>query len=194
VKFLFLFCLSIALHFSSCKDKPNKIQVLSGSNLTDKEAIEQIVTEIYKDKLKSFKLEEIEPEKWKLTIDFGGTTALTFIPKDKYNEFMENLVALYLLKTFKNCSSRNLQEVRIALVKPFYVSDPSLPSESIEEFEIFRTRLSITELNKVTGWNHIDEFSESKKGEPSLQVIEILQEIRKVWIIELNELKRIEIK
>ena len=88
---------------------------------------------------------------------------------------------------------RNLDNMRISVVKPYYVKEPEAKKEVTEEFEVFRASISVSELEKITGWNNQKLLSDNRNiNNPN--VIETFNQVRLRWKIELNELSRIELK
>lgn len=181
------------LSFITCKQKSTNLESISlDSKLTDDKAIELIVQNVYSTTLKSLKIEKTKSNQWKAFIEFGGSSALTFLSKDNYREMLERTVALNILKTFRLSKTRHLSSVRVSLVKPFYVNDPQLNKETIEEFEVFRVKYSLKKLSSIVGWDSVK--LENENSTVSEQAIPILDEIRKGWKVELNEVHRVEVK
>ena len=63
----------------------------------------------------------------------------------------------------------------------------------MEEFEVFRVSISLNDLNTIQDWENPKLLSDNKNAN-NAKVIELFNQVRLKWKIELNELRRIELK
>ncbi|MEM7182656.1 MAG: hypothetical protein AAF518_17205 [Spirochaetota bacterium] len=161
--------------------------------LSDEQAIELICKQVYQAQLKQIKISKT-PEGYYADIDFGGSSAFTFLNRNNYKSRVYALTALYLFRVMQAGKKYNLQTIRSSLSKPFHVKHKELKQEIVEEFEVLRVKSTREKLEKITGWNTTSAFSRTQNGGPSQDVFKILGEIPKHWQVELDELYRIEIK
>ena len=187
----------IFLFIVSCsKGSPNQKEILAlqeNSNISDEEALYGIGRIIFRDTLKSFKAEKNSSEKQDVTIEYGGNRAYTFYTEGNYSERIQFDTVRLILLYANAAKKRNLDNMRISVVKPYYVKEPDVKKEVTEEFEVFRASISVSELEKITGWNNQKLLSDNRNiNNPN--VIETFNQVRLRWKIELNELSRIELK
>lgn len=187
----------IFLFIVSCsKGSPNQKEILAlqeNSNISDEEALYGIGRIIFRDTLKSFKAEKNSSEKLDVTIEYGGNRAYTFYTEGNYSERIQFDTVRFILMYANASKKRNLDNMRISVVKPYYVKEPDAKKEVTEEFEVFRASISVSELEKITGWNNQKLLSDNRNiNNPN--VIETFNQVRLRWKIELNELSRIELK
>ena len=192
---LFNTILLVSFFFCSCQEDSSKpIQGISvPQGLSDKQAIELICKQVYQTQLKQVKITQTQ-EGYYADIDFGGSSAFTFLNRNNYKSRVYALTALYLFRVMQAGEKYNLQTIRSSLNKPFYVKHKELKQEIVEEFEVLRVKATRKNLQKIADWNITNAFASSKNGEPSPGVYKILAEIPKQWRVELDELYRIEIK
>ena len=194
---LFRSIICIFLFIVSCsKGSPNQKEILAlqeNSNISDEEALYGIGRIIFRDTLKSFKAEKNSSEKLDVTIEYGGNRAYTFYTEGNYTERIQFDTVRFILMYANASKKRNLDNMRISVVKPYYVKEPDAKKEVTEEFEVFRASISVSELEKITGWNNQKLLSDNRNiNNPN--VIETFNQVRLRWKIELNELSRIELK
>ena len=187
----------IFLFIVSCsKSNSNQKEILAfqeNSNISDEEALYGISRIIFGDTLKSFKAEKNSSEKQDVTIEYGGNRAYTFYTEGNYTERIQFDTVRFILMYANASKKRNLDNMRISVVKPYYVKEPDAKKEVTEEFEVFRASISVSELEKITGWNNQKLLSDNRNvNNPN--VIETFNQVRLRWKIELNELSRIELK
>ena len=187
----------IFLFIVSCsKSNSNQKEILAfqeNSNISDEEALYGISRIIFGDTLKSFKAEKNSSEKQDVTIEYGGNRAYTFYTEGNYTERIQFDTVRFILMYANASKKRNLDNMRISVVKPYYVKEPDAKKEVTEEFEVFRVSISVSELEKITGWNNQKLLSDNRNiNNPN--VIETFNQVRLRWKIELNELSRIELK
>ncbi len=196
IKYSFIILLLIFFGNScSHKDAKNKeIEALQNNkNITDEESLYGIAKIIFGDSLKSFKTEKNENGKQNVTIDYGGNRAYTFYSEGNYTERIQLDTARYILLFSQSAKIRNLEELRISVVKPYYVKEPDAKKEVPEEFEVFRAKVSLSEIEKIPNWENAKLLRDNKNINNS-NVTEFLNQVRLKWKIELNELNRIELK
>ena len=196
INYFFIILLFIFFGYScSHKDAKNKeIEALQNNkNITDEESLYGIAKIIFGDSLKSFKTEKNENGKQNVIIDYGGNRAYTFYSEGNYTERIQLDTARYILLFSQSGKIRNLDALRISVVKPYYVKEPDAKKEVTEEFEVFRVSVLISEIEKIPNWENAKLLRDNKNINNS-NVTEFLNQVRLKWKIELNELNRIELK
>ncbi|HRG48043.1 MAG TPA: hypothetical protein PLX69_01755 [Leptospiraceae bacterium] len=187
----------IFLFIVSCsKGSPNQKEILAlqeNSNISDEEALYGIGRIIFRDTLKSFKAEKNSSEKQDVTIEYGGNRAYTFYTEGNYSERIQFDTVRLILLYANAAKKRNLDNMRISVVKPYYVKEPDVKKEVTEEFEVFRASISVSDLEKISGWNN-QKLLNDNRNVNNPNVIETFNQVRLRWKIELNELSRIELK
>lgn len=190
---LLLFLLIIFLFTCKKKDNQNEIQkFLNNPNISDEEALYGISKIIFGDSLKSFKSEKNPSGNQDVTIEYGGNRAYTFYSEGNYSERIQFETVRYILLLFQSGHKRKLDSLRLSLVKPYFVKEPEVKKEILEEFEVFRVNISLNDIKQIEGWDDPKMISD-KKGLTS-KVTELFNQVRLNWKIELNELSRIELK
>ena len=188
--------LFFSLSFTSCKKRDKQIEmntIIENKNISDEEALYGISKVLFLDLLKSFKSEVNQAGKQDVVIEYGGNRANTFHSQENYSEKIQFDVVRYILLYFQSGSKRNLDNLRISLVKPYYVKEPDVKKEIMEEFEVFRVSISLNDLNTIQDWENPKLLSDNKNAN-NAKVIELFNQVRLKWKIELNELRRIELK
>ena len=184
----------VSSHFF-CSKKENQEDIqkyINNPNISDEEALYGISKVIFKDSLKSFKSEKNSAGKQDITIEYGGNRAYTFYSDGNYSERIQFDTVRYILLLFQSGEKRNLDSLRISLVKPFFVKEPDAKKELTEEFEVFRVSMIYSDVIQVDNWNN-SQMINDKKGLNS-KVTELFNQVRLRWKIELDELSRIELK
>jgi hypothetical protein len=168
-------------------------QFLENRNITDEEALYGISRIIFGDSLKSFKSEKNSSGKQDVTIEYGGNRAYTFYSEENYSERVQLDTVRFILLYFKSGQKRNLENLRISVVKPYFVKEPDAKKELTEEFEVFRVSISLAGLSNVKDWEN-EKILNDKKSISNSKVMELFNQVRLNWKIELNELGRVELK
>lgn len=177
---------------SKKKSDPDVSEYINNQNITDEEAIYNIAKTIFKDQLKSFKSEKNTNGSQDVTIEFGGDRAYTFYSENSYSERIQFQVVRYIYLMFQNCQKRNIYNLRISAVKPYYVKEPNAKTEIVEEFEVFRASINIDKVKEIKNWENPAILREDKKMDKKLE--SFFNELRTRWTIEMNELYRIQVK
>jgi hypothetical protein len=195
IKITFLIFAFVVTAFCSNKDsKKKEIQAYQkNQNISDEEALYGIGKIIFGDTLKTFKAEKNSFGKQDVTIEYGNNRAYTFYTEGNYSERIQLDTVRYILLYAASAKSRNLENLRISLVKPYYVKEPEVKKEIMEEFEIFRISISISDLMKIRDWDNPKLVNENRNAN-NANGIETFNQVRLLWKIELNELSRIELK
>ncbi|MDX1959930.1 MAG: hypothetical protein SFU98_15270 [Leptospiraceae bacterium] len=182
------------LFLSDCKNPKlgGNLIYVPEPNLTDEVAILKVSKQVFGDLLRETKLEK-EQKGYKLFIEFGGSTALTFYGKQAYVKDIKLMICRKANQMFYNLKDRNLETLTISFVKPYYVKDNELNKEIIQEFEVFRVRFEKTDLEKISNWKEKAEKLLKNEARPK-ETVEFLDSIRKNWNVELDEFYRVEIK
>lgn len=100
--------------------------IIENKNISDEEALYGIAKVLFLDLLKSFKSEVNQAGKQDVVIEYGGNRANTFHSQENYSEKIQFDVVRYILLYFQSGSKRNLDNLRISLVKPYYVKEPDV--------------------------------------------------------------------
>ncbi|MBL0265191.1 MAG: hypothetical protein IPQ05_15325 [Leptospiraceae bacterium] len=155
----------IFLFIVSCsKGSPNQKEILAlqeNSNISDEEALYGIGRIIFRDPLKSFKAEKNSSEKLDVTIEYGGNRP-TLLCRRNQSERIQFDTVRFILLYANAAKKRNLGNMRVSVVKPYYVKEPEAKKEVTEEFEVFRASISVSELEKITGWNNQKLLSDNR--------------------------------
>jgi hypothetical protein len=130
----------------------------------------------------------------RISLEFGGTSALSFRSQESFEREMHLLTAFYGLKIIKLSSKRKVSKIILSIVKPFYVREESIKKEVIEEFEIFRVSLIPIQVKQLDNFEAAPIESISIEGKEGELQLNILNSIIKNWKVELNEIHRVEIK
>lgn len=194
MRFIIIFI--IILLFPECgEDKRfvelEKIQI--DKNISDEEALVNISKLVYRDYFKKSYIEKKENSNYEMTIEYGGDRALTFLSKKNYSKDVFLTASRFILEMYKYSHNRNLSVIRLSLIKPFYLKDPNLKKEMIEEFEVLRIKMDYSELKKIIDPEKISK-EDLNSSRPSDELMNTLKLIIKNWTVELNELNRVEIK
>jgi hypothetical protein len=190
-----LYAMIVFGFYCTHKDSNRKeIEALQNNkNISDEESLYGLAKIIFGDSLKSFKTEKNPNGKQNVTIDYGGNRAYTFYSEGNYTERIQLDTARYILLFFQAAKIRNLEELRLSVVKPYFVKEPNAKKETTEEFEVFRVHISLSEIEKISSWDNAKLLRDNKNSNNS-NVAEFLNQVRLKWKIELNELNRIELK
>ncbi len=191
---LALFIIFIGINCSKKYPKQKDIEALQNNqSISDEEALYGIGKIIFAESLKSFKTEKNTTGKQDVVIDYGGNRAYTFYSEGNYSDRIQLDTARYILLFSQAARKRNLEQLLISVVKPYYVKEPDAKKEVTEEFEVFRVSILLSELEKIPNWENPKHLLENKNID-NKNVTELLNQVRLRWKIELNELSRIELK
>ncbi|MCB1156089.1 MAG: hypothetical protein H7A25_03890 [Leptospiraceae bacterium] len=165
----------------------------SSKPLSPEEEKRKRLEEVFSGNLKKYNFKKLADGSFSLSIEYGGSMALTFFEQDRYAEYMKKIHAFYVYKTF--LSLDKLNSLQLSLVKPYYVNYPDLNKEMIEEFEIFRISVDRTILNPVLEKKVPEDYEKgSAKKKFSPEMLIIINSIISKWKVELDEFHRVEIK
>ncbi|EKR98569.1 hypothetical protein LEP1GSC125_1732 [Leptospira mayottensis 200901122] len=180
----------------SVKDQVEKI--LSDREIPLEEKIRQTSFLLLGDRLKEIEISpSISPtgdkmDTVKVTLAVGGNTALTFLGQKEYKERMKLEVALLSFRILQTLKNLPIESFRISIVKPYYVKNS--PTDSIEEFEVFRAKMEKNSLIQIKGFETVDSFAADSYDSPEPEVLDVMVQIVRSWKVELDELNRVEIK
>ncbi|TGK07443.1 hypothetical protein EHO59_04895 [Leptospira semungkisensis] len=183
--------------FSNCKQTPKeKVRaVLSNNGLSQEEKIKTVALTLFGERLKEIEVTSLYDEqgpKYEIYLGFGGTSALTFLESSQYAIRMKVELALETYRFLQSLDGVRFGKYRMSLIKPFFIKNGA--SRGIEEFEIFRFRTDGEELKKISGFYETDSFDADRFDSPSGQVMIVLNEMMKLWQIELDQFARVEVK
>lgn len=179
-----------------CKPSPkDQVQkILSDKQIPAEEKIRQTSFLLLGDRLKEI---EIAPGDApgsgavKVTLAVGGNSALTFLGQKEYKERMKLEIALLSFRLLQTLKNLPIESIRVSIIKPYYVKNS--PTESIEEFEVFRARMEKTSMNSIQGFETVDSFAADSYDSPDPAVLDVMVQIVQSWKVELDELNRVEV-
>jgi hypothetical protein len=179
---------------SDCKKSKqvNLEKLVENSEIPTEIVLVEAAKQIFGNEYKEAKLEE--DSGYHVTIEFGGKTALTFLNEGKYEKELKLITALYAWKYFRYLEKRNLRVLVLSLVKPYYIHHEEINQEVIQDFEVFRIKISLSDLEKVPLWREESLDFKKADAETKERVSRILESITEVWTVELDEFKRVELK
>lgn len=190
----FILIIFLILFYCAQTQPEQAEQIVSNTSIKDKEAISQLANLVFGKTLKEFEISKRDEKNLQATIEYGGSSPLTFLSQKNYAKALKQETAKYIFRLLRYGNKRNLDYIRCSLVKPLYVNDPMLKKESVEEFEIFRIYISIEDLKNIKNWDKVDPFLETSQGLPTKDVVEVLKKIIQNWKVELDEFNRIKVK
>ena len=186
--------LIVYIAFSACKKKENHpINIVDDPKIPDEIYLIELSKKILLQNFKEAKVEKTKDGS-SLVLEYGGSSALSFRNQDTYEKEMKLITANYLLKFIRYTSTRNLKLITISLVKPYYVNEESIKKEVIEEFEVYRVSLETEKTKNIKDINLVDLENVDTKSPEWESKVKVLEEIINIWKVELNDLRRIEIK
>jgi hypothetical protein len=186
--------LIVYIAFSTCKKKEElPLSIIDDPKIPDEVYLIELSKKILLLNYKEAKVEKTKDGNF-LVLEYGGSSALSFRDQDTYQKEMKLITANYLLKFIRYTKSRNLKLITISLVKPYYVNEESIKREVIEEFEVYRVSLEIENTKNIKDIDIIDLENVDTKSPEWESKLKILEEIIKLWRVELNDLRRIEVK
>ncbi|MCX8000108.1 MAG: hypothetical protein N3A69_14335, partial [Leptospiraceae bacterium] len=127
-------------------------------------------------------------------IEYGGKTALTFASKGRYEQELKLFTAYFAWKYFRATETRNLHTLTLSLIKPYHVFHENVQREVIEEVEVLRVSISREDMQKLPNYSKFDLNLDINKIEPKEEFLNSLESITKIWKVELDEFKRVELK
>jgi hypothetical protein len=186
--------LIVYIAFSTCKKKEElPLSIIDDPKIPDEVYLIELSKKILLLNYKEAKVEKTKDGNF-LVLEYGGSSALSFRDQDTYQKEMKLITANYLLKFIRYTKSRNLKLITISLVKPYYVNEESIKREVIEEFEVYRVSLEIESTKNIKDIDIIDLENVNTKSPEWESKLKVLEEIIKLWRVELNDLRRIEVK
>jgi hypothetical protein len=198
LKFLILLTATTSILFSTnCQEESSQESILAiqkDKSLDLRTAVSKILPLVFPNLLKEWSLEQDSKTKnWILVVSYGGSTALTFSSQKEYLENTVNSQALYNARLVAAISDLPLQEIKLSLTKPLYVKGENHPDAGIQEFEIFRTSVSVEKMKGILFESgNTNLFSDVKKQKTDLA--RLFEQIQKISLIELNQLHRITVE
>ncbi|TGK01376.1 hypothetical protein EHQ53_08235 [Leptospira langatensis] len=193
-----VFCVFLAFAgFNNCKQTPKeKVRaVLSDASMSEEEKIKAVALTLFGERLKEIEITSNQDEqgsKYDIYMGFGGTSALTFLESSQYAIRMKVELALETYRFLQALNEIRFGKYRMSLIKPFFIKNGA--TRGIEEFEIFRFRTNAEEIKAISGFNETDSFDADRFDSPSAPVMIVLNEMMKLWQIELDQFARVEVK
>nr|PJZ93237.1 hypothetical protein CH379_08990 [Leptospira ellisii] len=192
------FCI-LFLFLAGCKPNPkDEVQrIIADPHVPVEEKARQASFLLLGDRLKEIEVipdirEDGTPSgKLKVTLSVGGNSALTFLGQKEYKERMKLEVALLTFRLLQTLRQLPIESFRISIVKPYYVKNS--PTESVEEFEVFRARMERDSLDSIRGFQNVDSFAADSYDSPDPEVLDVMVQIVRSWKVELDELNRVEV-
>jgi hypothetical protein len=188
--------LCILFSWGACKPSPkDQVQkILSDKQIPVEEKIRQASFLLLGDRLKEI---EISPSdisgsgSVSVTLAVGGNSALTFLGQKEYKERMKLEIALLSFRLLQTLKNLPIESIRVSIIKPYYVKNS--PTESIEEFEVFRAKMEKNSLSAIQGFDTVDSFAADSYDSPDPAVLDVIVQIVQSWKVELDELNRVEV-
>lgn len=179
----------IFLTLLSCSKKKSDFilleQFVNNQKISNEEVSLKVTKTILLNDLKNFEYQENS-----LYINFGSNLAYTFNSTSNYSESIQFQVIKFILNFNYFTKKRNFNELRISYSKPFFSSQDG--KETVSEFEIFRIKIDLKELNKIPEIDKLRYLDNEKKMNSNLR--EIFNQVRLIWKVEMDETKRVELK
>jgi hypothetical protein len=186
-----LIVLLILAFLVQCSNKNKELmKIIEDDKIPNEVAILEVTKKILGKEFKEVQVEKIE-DGYKVFVEFGGTSALTFQKDENYEKEHKLRVAKYLIEILKYIEQRKVSILIVSLVKPFYIKDSETEKEIIQEFELFRSRVLLSELNKIEGWRDWNLDNWVIAGKQNDELLDNLNKVIKIWTVELNEFKRV---
>ncbi len=186
--------LILYIAFATCKKKDTTtINITDDPKIPDEIYLIEISKKILLQEYKEAKVEKTKDGIF-LILEYGGSSALSFRSQETYEREVKLITANYLLQFIRYTKNRNLKVITISLVKPYYVKEETIKREVIEEFEVFRVSLDVEKAKSVKDIESIDLQNMDTKSPEWETKVKVLEEIIKSWKVELNDLRRIEVK
>ncbi|TGM09591.1 hypothetical protein EHQ76_02225 [Leptospira barantonii] len=190
---------AILLPHTGCKPtaKEQVEKILSDRRIPVEEKIRQTSFLLLGDRLKEI---EISPgvssdgtttDAVRVTLSVGGNSALTFLGQKEYKERMKLEVALLSFRLLQTLKNLPIESFRVSIVKPYYVKNS--PTDSVEEFEVFRAKMEKNSLIQIKGFETVDSFAADAYDSPEPAVLDVMVQIVQSWKVELDELSRVEV-
>lgn len=142
----------------------------------------------------SYRETEWDPETRTLHIEYGGTSALTFSDSKEYVPMTQLDLARKLYRTYYYGKFRNLNKIRVSLVKPFFIKNETDPEAEIQEFEVFRVGVDNRTWEQLPLQGTAHPFEVDKNDQPIGNFRKELDHLIQLWKVELNEFARIEVQ
>ncbi len=172
-----------------CRPVNKDFLELENSTLNNKISNEELSLKICKIILKE-QLKNFEYQENLIYINFGSNLAYTFNSSSKYSELIQFQIVRFILNFHYFAKKRNFKELRISYSKPFFSSPDG--KETVSEFEIFRVKIDLNELKKNNEIEKLKFLSDEYKMNSNLR--EIFNQVRLLWKVEMDEIKRVELK
>jgi len=186
--------LIVYIAFTTCKKKEElMLNIIDDPKIPDEVYLIELSKKILLLNYKEAKVEKTKDGNF-LILEYGGSSALSFRSQDTYEKEMKLITANYLLKFIRYTTSRNLKLITISLVKPYYVNEESINKEVIEDFEVFRVSLEIEKTKTIKDLDKVDLENVDTKSPEWESKLKVLEEIIKLWRVDLNDLRRIQVK
>jgi hypothetical protein len=130
-----------------------------------------------------------------LYIEYGGSSALTFSDSKNYKPMTLLDLATKSYRLFRHGNPKGLNNLRVSLVKPFYVKNAPNPDTEIQEFEVLRVHIDTRIWESISGNDSVDLYEINDEDQlPSGKFREKLNLLMDSWKVELDEFSRIEVK
>lgn len=192
IKFIFTFSF-VFLYFIACKDsQKNQLKAWEKKHSSShQESLDQLARITFHH---SYRDSKWDPNSKTLYIEYGGSSALTFSNSSQYVPMTKLDLARKIVRTYLYAQKDGVENLRVSLVKPFYVKDIPEEEPEIQEFEVFRVRLTKTIWESLPNKENLDVFEVDEFDYPQGNFFQALEWVTQNWEEELNEFARIELK
>lgn len=177
--------------FYGCKQREETTlfeKIINDKALEDEKAIFKISKIAFGNEFRDAKVKKDKEGMVSIDIRFGGTAAYTFANAEQYRQNYKMQIAIAAGKIFKASQNRKLKEIKVRLVKPFFLTEN--PDEQ-KEFEIFRIVLDTKTFGEIPGEVSLQLLGSGETNSPRTIFLEAVQ---KKWKVELDEFDLVEIK
>nr|WP_167731712.1 hypothetical protein [Leptospira stimsonii] len=191
---MFLLCIVVSTFACKASPKDQVQKILSDKQIPVEEKIRQTSFLLLGDRLKEIEIAPGETSgsgNVRVTLAVGGNSALTFLGQKEYKERMKLEIALLSFRLLQTLKNLPIESIRVSIIKPYYVKNS--PTESIEEFEVFRARMEKNSMKSIQGFETVDSFAADSYDSPDPAVLDVMVQIVQAWKVELDELNRVEV-
>lgn len=187
IAFLFIFVAS------SCKDSPkSQLKAWEKKHSTShQESLDQLAKITFHH---SYRYSKWDPDTKTLFIEYGGSSALTFTNSSQYVPMTKLDLARKLVRTYVYARKEGVENLRVSLVKPFYIKNAPIEEPEIQEFEVYRIRFTKKIWDLLPNKEQLDVFEVDEFDYPKGNFYQALDWVIRNWEEELNEFARIEIQ
>lgn len=143
-----------------------------------------------------FKRVEIGVDKDNLNevhVTYGSNSALTFNDPSEYRKVLTEYHSLVMLRIGYALNLHHFHRLSLSLSKPFFIQGEKNPETEIQEAEIYRSTINLSDLlSFFETFPKFDPYKAPMIGEKEWE--SITGEIQKRWKVELDEISRVKVE